>query len=245
MLAPVLTLMLLILIITNGAGTVRGNHMPHVARDDAADVRIECDGNGSLARLGLLPRTSSVRQLPAVQGDDSEKAMELSDLEAIIQHRDAEPFGIMEVLHDVQESCGYLPEEILRQVSASLNVPLIEVFRLANFYKAFSLTPRGRHLLTVCAGTACHVRGAPKLLDEVTAQLAVQPGETTADFAFTLETVNCLGACALSPVIVLDGAYHDNMNPAKLRTLLDEVRIADRSAARDTDAGSIEVVANA
>ena len=84
-------------------------------------------------------------------------------------------------------------------------MPLIEVFSLANFYKAFSLEPRGRHLLTVCAGTACHVRGAPSMLDEVTAQLEVEPGETTDDRAFTLETVNCLGACALGPVVVIDG----------------------------------------
>ena len=90
-----------------------------------------------------------------------------------------------------------------------MGVPLIEVFRLANFYKAFSLQPRGRHLLTVCTGTACHVRGAPRMLDEVVAELQVEPGETTADRAFTVETVNCLGACALGPVVVIDGKYHD------------------------------------
>ena len=139
--------------------------------------------------------------------------MEPGNIDAILENRGAEPFDIMEVLQDVQASYGYLPEEILRQVSASFDVPLIEVFRLASFYKAFSLTPRGRHLVTVCTGTACHVRGAPKMLTEVTAQLAIQPGETTHDRAFTLETVNCLGACALGPVVVLDGQYHDHMDP--------------------------------
>ena len=119
---------------------------------------------------------------------DLEKPMEPSNIDAILENRGAEPFDIMEVLQDVQASYGYLPEEILRQVSASFDVPLIEVFRLASFYKAFSLTPRGRHLVTVCTGTACHVRGAPKMLAEVTAQLAIQPGETTEDRAFTLET---------------------------------------------------------
>ena len=81
-------------------------------------------------------------------------------------------------------------------------------------------SPAGRHLLTVCTGTACHVRGAPKILDEVLAELRIEPGETTADRAFTVETVNCLGACALSPVVVIDGKYHENMTPAKLRALL-------------------------
>ena len=167
--------------------------------------------------------------------------MELSDLDTIFENRGAEPFDIMETLHDIQGMYGYLPEEALRRVSVTFDVPLIEVFRLANFYKAFSLEPRGRHLLTVCAGTACHVRGAPRLLDEVTGQLEIQPGETTADRAFTLETVNCLGACALSPVFVIDGVYHDHMTPAKLRALLGEVRDTDRKAT----AGAVGVAANA
>jgi NADH-quinone oxidoreductase subunit E len=132
---------------------------------------------------------------------------------------------------DLQELYGYLPEWVLRRVSDRLDVPLIEVFRLANFYTAFSLEPRGLHLLTVCTGTACHVRGAPRVLDEVMAQLGIGPGETTADRAFTLETVNCLGACALSPVVVIDGKYHDNVTPARLRTLLDTIRIEDREVA--------------
>ena len=159
--------------------------------------------------------------------------MEPSSIDAILDNRGAEPFDIMEVLQDMQASYGYLPEEILRRVSASFDVPLIEVFRLASFYKAFSLSPRGRHLVTVCTGTACHVRGAPKMLTEVTAQLAIQPGETTEDRAFSLETVNCLGACALGPVVVMDGRYHDHMDPAKLRALLGSVRTADAEAAGD------------
>jgi len=157
--------------------------------------------------------------------------MELTDIDAVLENRGAEPFDIVEVLQDLQESHGYLPEEALYRVSDSFGVPLIEVFRLANFYKAFSLKPRGRHLLTVCTGTACHVRGAPRMLDEVLAQLEVGPGETTEDRAFTLETVNCLGACALGPVVVVDGEYHDHMSPAKLRTLLGAVRAQDRLVA--------------
>jgi len=171
--------------------------------------------------------------------------MERSSLDAILDGRSTEPFGIMEVLQDIQESYGYLPEDAIRKVADSFDVPVIEVFRLANFYKALSLTPRGRHVVTVCTGTACHVRGAPKLLDEITAQLGVGPGDTTVDMAFTLETVNCLGACALGPVVVLDGQYHDHMTPARLRTLLDSVRAADIDPSRTVEATLAEVVADA
>ena len=150
--------------------------------------------------------------------------MEMENLEAILEDRGQEPFDVIEALQDLQASCGYLPEEALRRVSTEFEVPLIEVFRLASFYKAFSLTPRGRHLLTVCSGTACHVRGAPKMIDEIIGQLGVQPGQTTEDGEFTVETVNCLGACALGPVVVLDGAYYDHMTPGKLRALLETVR---------------------
>src|SRR5665647_748945 len=105
--------------------------------------------------------------------------MDLHKVDAILENRGAEPFDIIEVMQDLQDLHGYLPEWVLRRVSERLEVPLIEVFRLANFYKAFSLQPRGRHLVTVCAGTACHVRGAPKILDEVLAELRIGPGETT------------------------------------------------------------------
>jgi NADH:ubiquinone oxidoreductase subunit E len=164
-------------------------------------------------------------------------------IRAALERRGMEPYEILEVLQDLQQSCGYLAEENLRQVSDSFGVPLIEVFRLANFYKAFSLTPRGRHLLTVCLGTACHVRGAPRMLDEIVSQLGVGPGETTEDRAITVETVNCLGACALGPVVVLDGEYHDHMTSAKLRELLSAVRAADLEAGQQTAAEHVPAVA--
>ena len=114
------------------------------------------------------------------------------------------------------------------RVSEALEVPLIEVFRLANFYKAFSLKPRGRHLITVCEGTACHVQGSPRLVEEALSQLDVEPGETTKDGAFTVETVNCVGACALAPVVIIDGKYYDHMTSGKLRGLLEAVRQQDQ-----------------
>jgi len=139
---------------------------------------------------------------------------------SILKERANTPGELIEVLQDIQTLYNYLPEEALRDVAARLDVPLIEVFRVANFYKAFSLEPRGRHLLTVCTGTACHVRGAPKLSDAILGFLKIKPGETTPDGEVTVETVNCLGACALAPVVILDGRFHRHMTPEKLRALL-------------------------
>lgn len=150
--------------------------------------------------------------------------MSAKKLDTILRNRQKSSSELIEVMQDIQGVYDYLPEEILRGVSERLEVPLIEVFRVANFYKAFTLKPRGKHLLTVCMGTACHVRGAPKFLDEVLGQLDVQPGETTKDGKFTVETVNCLGACALGPIVVLDGKYYDHMTTGKLRALIQNVR---------------------
>jgi NADH-quinone oxidoreductase subunit E len=145
-------------------------------------------------------------------------------LERILKDRRSQPQQLVEVLQDVQEAFGYIPQEVMTTVSTELGVPVIEVSRVANFYKAFSLKPRGKHVLTVCMGTACHVRGALRMLDEVQGQLGIEPGETTKDGMFTLERVNCLGACALGPVVVLDGRYHAKMNPSKLRRLIQSVQ---------------------
>ena len=154
-------------------------------------------------------------------------------IEEIVRPREGKPSQLIEVLQDLQEAEGYISEEAMCVVSERLGVPLIEVYRVANFYKAFSLSPRGRHLITVCMGTACHVRGAPRMLDEVSGQLGIEPGETTEDGVFTVESVNCLGACALGPVVVLDGAYHDHMTPGKLRSLIQSVRDTEQEATTD------------
>jgi len=145
------------------------------------------------------------------------------NIDKLLENREKSPNELIEVLQDVQENYDYLPEDILKIVSEKLEVPLIEVFRVANFYKAFTLKPRGEHLITVCMGTACYVRGAPRFLDEVLGQLSVRPGETTDDGKFTVETVSCLGACALGPVVILDGKYYDHMTAGKLRDLIQKV----------------------
>jgi len=154
--------------------------------------------------------------------------MELSKLEAMLEDRQSRPDQLIEVLQEMQTQFHYLSEDGLRSVAERLGVPPIEVFRVAKFYKAFSLTPRGRHLLTICMGTACHVRGAPRLLDTAAGQLNVSPGETTADKGFTLERVNCLGCCALGPVAVLDGVYRDHITPGTLQKLINAVRKRDK-----------------
>ncbi len=146
------------------------------------------------------------------------------ELEEILEGRLGQPKYLIEVLQDIQQAEGYIPQEAMSEVSQRLSVPLIEVYRVANFYKAFCLEPRGKHVITLCMGTACHVRGAHRMLDEVAGQLGIQPGETTEDQLFTVESVNCLGACALGPVVVLDGVYHDHMTPGKLRKLVQSVR---------------------
>ncbi len=153
--------------------------------------------------------------------------MDLSELNEIMNGRSDAPYTVMEVLQDVQEKYRYLSEESLKHVSEAFEVPLIEVFRLANFYKAFSLDPRGRHLVTVCSGTACHVQGAPRFVDELLGQLEVKPGQTTKDGAFTVEVVNCLGACSLAPLVIVDGKYYGQMTPSKLRREVERIQFDD------------------
>lgn len=154
-------------------------------------------------------------------------------IQDILDRYPAEPHYLIEVLQDVQQAEGYVSQETMCAAAARLSVPLIEVSRVAHFYKAFSLKPRGRHVITVCMGTACHVRGAARMLDEVSGQLGVEAGETTEDQLFTVEKVNCLGACALGPVVVLDGVYHHHMTPGKLRRLIHSIRKAEGEVPND------------
>jgi len=140
--------------------------------------------------------------------------------EQILEGRRSQPNQLIEVLQDIQENYGYISKEAIQSVSQSLGVPLIEVYRVASFYKAFRLSPPGKNVLTMCMGTACHVRGAHLLLDQATGQLGVKPGEVTSDGLFSIEHVNCLGACALGPIVAENGSYHHHMTPGKLRKLI-------------------------
>ncbi len=127
---------------------------------------------------------------------------------------------LISLLQDVQAEFNYLPQDVLVKISQRLEIPLGQVFSVATFFKAFSLKPRGRHLLTVCLGTACHVRGGQRLVDKIERDLKITAGETTEDMKFSLETVNCLGCCALGPVVVVDGKYESQVNPSKLDRII-------------------------
>ncbi|PIV01444.1 MAG: NAD(P)H-dependent oxidoreductase subunit E [Syntrophobacterales bacterium CG_4_8_14_3_um_filter_58_8] len=148
----------------------------------------------------------------------------MTALNSILKGRRSQPHLLIEVLQDAQDLYGYIPEEAMNAVSRELGVPLMKVYRVACFYKAFSLKPRGKYVFTVCTGTACHVRGANLLLDQVKGQLNIEPGETTEDGLVTIENVNCVGACALGPVVIQDGAYCHHMTPGKLRKAIDKSR---------------------
>jgi NADH:ubiquinone oxidoreductase subunit E len=150
--------------------------------------------------------------------------MKSRQLESILKGRSSQPHQLIEVLHDVQDTYGYVPEEAMREISETLGVPLVEVYRVASFYKAFKLKPSGKHVITICNGTACHVRGSELLLDQAVSQLGIQPGEVTEDGLFSIECVNCLGACALGPIASQNGTYHHKMTPAKLRKFIEEIR---------------------
>lgn len=147
--------------------------------------------------------------------------MPTKTLEQIIEGRLSRPSQLIEVLQDVQENYGYITKEAMEAVSLGLGVPLMEVYRVASFYKAFRLKPCGKNVLTMCMGTACHVRGSRLLIDQATGQLGVKPGEVTPDGLFSVEHVNCLGACALGPIIKENGSYHHHMTPGKVRKLIE------------------------
>ena len=145
-------------------------------------------------------------------------------LDQILEKRRSQPGQLIEALQDVQENYGYISEEAMQDVSRGLGVPLMEVYRVASFYKAFRLKPPGKNVLTMCMGTACHVRGARLLLDQAAGQLGVEPGEVTLDGLFSIEHVNCLGACALGPIVSENGSYHHHMTPGKLRKLIETLK---------------------
>ncbi len=147
-----------------------------------------------------------------------------NDLSTILEDRKSEPDQLIEVLQEVQAMFGYLSRESMEIVADTLGVPVIEVFRVASFYKAFRLHRCGKHVLTICDGTACHVRGAPMLIDQATNQTGSKLSEVSDDGFFSVEHVNCVGACALGPIVSHNGEYHRHMTPAKLRVLIKSVR---------------------
>lgn len=135
---------------------------------------------------------------------------------------------LISVLEEIQATYHYLPREAMILVGEGLGLPLSQVYGVATFYNAFSLERRGRHSVCVCVGTACHVRGAQPVLARLEQTLHIKPGETTRDWDYSLETVHCLGACALGPIVVVDGRYAGQMHAGKVDDLLAEIERADK-----------------
>jgi len=141
-------------------------------------------------------------------------------IKSIIDRYEGDKGFLVPMLQDVQKELNYLPQEALNLVSSFLDLPISRIYEVATFYKAFSLEPRGRIQLSLCKGTACHVRGVPLIVDQIERDLNLKEGETSEDLEYTFETVNCLGACALGPVLVVNGEYHGQMTISKTSRLL-------------------------
>jgi NADH-quinone oxidoreductase subunit E len=150
--------------------------------------------------------------------------MERGDVLSILERHDGNQAQLIPILEDIQAKYNHLPADVLKTLADEMGRPLVDVYGVATFYKSFSLKPRGKHLCSVCMGTACHVRGAPLIAEEFERQLGTCAGETTPDKDFTLETVNCLGACALGPIVVVDGHYFSNVAAAKVKQIINKTR---------------------
>jgi NADH-quinone oxidoreductase subunit E len=149
--------------------------------------------------------------------------MDLKSVDLIVDKYQEKRTALISILHDVQDRYKYLPEEALKMVASRLHMDINEIYGVATFYKSFSLVPKGKHSITLCLGTACHVRGGPKILRELKKQLNIEPGQTTADKQFSLNVVNCLGVCAIGPVMFVDGKFYGEMNPLKAKRIIEKM----------------------
>ena len=191
---------------------VKVRHKARFIDEDKCTGCGECSNNCLVSNVIKIPEPKSVK-------DELDAEMR-EKLDQIIDEYSDEAGPLIPVLQDINQQYNYLPELALKYVSERLEIPLSQVYHVATFYKAFSLEPRGKHIIKVCMGTACHVRGSEKVLDEIKRVLKIEPGETTEDQEYTLETVNCLGACALGPVLVQDEEYVGQMNSSRVKKIL-------------------------
>jgi NADH-quinone oxidoreductase subunit E len=148
-----------------------------------------------------------------------------SEVSSVVNKYTGKRGSLISILQDIQDKYHYLPTKALQEVSQVTGHSLVDIYGVATFYKSFTLTPRGRHLVSVCLGTACHVKGAQQIAEEFERQLEIKAGQTTPDNQFSLETVNCLGACALGPIVVVDGHYFSKVGTAKVRQILKMARL--------------------
>jgi NADH-quinone oxidoreductase subunit E len=149
--------------------------------------------------------------------------MDSKSVDKIIDKYQEKRTALISILHDIQDRHNHLPEGAMRKVALRLKMDLNDIYGVATFYKSFSLTPKGKHSVTLCLGTACHVRGGPKILRELKKQLNIEPGQTTADKQFSLNVVNCLGVCAIGPVMLVDRKFYGEMNSIKARRIIEKI----------------------
>ena len=164
-----------------------------------------------------IRHAEALRQIRKKEEAIGQMVQELGEVDKVIDKYQGRKSALIQILLDIQAQNHWLPKSALMWVAERLGVPWSQIYHIATFYKAFSLTPRGRHTVQVCSGTACQVRGAPRLLDKVMDILNVKPGETDKEQKFTLSTVNCLGCCALGPVMVVDGNYYGNPSTEQIK----------------------------
>lgn len=144
----------------------------------------------------------------------------MCDISDILEKYDNDKKNTLAMLQDIQRKYNYIPREAMDTMSEQLELPLSKLYGIATFYKALSLDPRGKNIIKVCDGTACHIRSSQLLIGEIEGLLGIKPGETSKDGVFTLETVNCLGSCAIAPVMVINDTYYGKVTPAKLREII-------------------------
>ena len=149
---------------------------------------------------------------------------EYSKIDNIMKNHSWEESALISILHEIENLYNYLPAWALRHISEKLNIPMIQVYGVASFYDAFHLKPRGKHLIRVCKGTACYLRGATQVSEALEKELGIKEGETTPDQKFSLQSVRCLGACALAPVVLIGERYFDKASPTKLLSVLKKVQ---------------------
>lgn len=162
------------------------------------------------------------------KNDKGKIKMDFEAIDQILEKYGHRHSNIIAIMQDVQVLENYLPEEVLRYISRKMEISLTRIYDIATFYKTFSLAPRGRHIIKVCSGTACHLGGAVSNIDQIKRVLNVEEGKTTEDRMFSLETVNCLGTCALAPVIAVGEEYHDAVNPGKVEKILTKYGDGDK-----------------
>jgi len=146
--------------------------------------------------------------------------MELNVVDLVVEKNKQKPSALIAILQDIKDKVGYLPPDVLRRVAKKMDIPLRQIYGVATFFKSLNLIQPGKHTVTLCLGTACHVRGGGRILSEISNFLHIEPDETTEDGEFTLRTVNCLGACAIGPVMVIDDKYYGKMSASRAKSLL-------------------------